>query len=125
MESRPERQEEAGPPLEQPAAENLQATGALHDEPPREAPRPSQREFQPASPANVQQAISDVNEIIQSLRDALDDMEEVLETLELAERQKTADEHEIDALRRALRNLQRTRESGSTTPRSGPSSESH
>ena len=32
-------------------------------------------------------------------------MEEVLETLELAERQKDADEHEIDSLRRALRQM--------------------
>jgi len=33
------------------------------------------------------------------------------ETLELAERQKTADEQEIESLRRALRPLQRPRDS--------------
>jgi hypothetical protein len=36
-------------------------------------------------------------------------MEEVLETLEIAERQKDADEREIESLRRALRQLQRPR----------------
>jgi uncharacterized protein Yka (UPF0111/DUF47 family) len=58
----------------------------------------------------VQNAIEEVNQIIDNLREALDEMEEVLETLELAERQKTADEQEIDSLRRALRQLQRPRE---------------
>ena len=36
-------------------------------------------------------------------------MEEVLELAELADRQKTADEREIESLRRALRQLQRPR----------------
>ena len=36
-------------------------------------------------------------------------MEEVLELVELAERQKLADEQEIESLRRALRQLQRPR----------------
>jgi hypothetical protein len=39
-------------------------------------------------------------------------MEEVLETLELAERQKDADEYEIESLRRALRQFHRPREGG-------------
>jgi hypothetical protein len=39
-------------------------------------------------------------------------MESVLETLELAERQKNADEYEIDNLRRSLNRLQRHREGG-------------
>jgi hypothetical protein len=37
-------------------------------------------------------------------------MEGVLESLELAERQKNADEYEIDSLRRALDRLQRPRD---------------
>lgn len=60
----------------------------------------------------VQEAIEEVNRIIQTLRGTLDDMEEVLETLELAERQKIADEQEIDNLRRSLRHLQRPRDVG-------------
>jgi hypothetical protein len=43
-------------------------------------------------------------------------MEEVLETLELAERQKDADENEIESLRRALRQFHRPREPGRRHP---------
>jgi hypothetical protein len=67
---------------------------------------------QPASPQTVQKAIVEVNQIIRTLQESLDGMEEVLETLELAERQKDADEHEIESLRRTLRQFQRPRESG-------------
>lgn len=42
-------------------------------------------------------------------------MEEILELAELAERQKTADEQEIESLRRALRQLQQ-RPRGSRSP---------
>jgi hypothetical protein len=51
-----------------------------------------------------------VNRIIETLRETLDDMEGVLETLELAERQKNADEHEIEQLRRSLKHLQHPRD---------------
>jgi plasmid stabilization system protein ParE len=70
------------------------------------------RDRTPAAPASVQQAIEDVNQIIGALKEALDEMDEVLETLELAERQKTADEQEIESLRRSLRQLQRPRDMG-------------
>lgn len=83
----------------------------------RETPPPPPRERQPASPACVQKAIEEVNHIIEALRGTLDDMEEVLETLELAERQKNADEQEIETLRRGLRQLQRPREGGHYPPR--------
>ena len=65
----------------------------------------------------VQQAIEEVNQIIETLRATLDDMEAVLETLELAERQKIADEQEIETLRRGLRQLHRPREGGQHSPR--------
>ncbi len=58
----------------------------------------------------VQKAIEEVTHIIDTLKETLGDMEEVLETLELAERQKDADERDIESLRRALRQLQRPRE---------------
>lgn len=67
---------------------------------------------QPASQANVEQAIEEVSSVINVLREALDDMEEVLEMLEVFERQKNADEREIDSLRRALRQVHRPREGG-------------
>jgi len=60
----------------------------------------------------VQQAIEEVNHIIETLRGALEDMDEVLETLELAERQKNADEQEIETLRRGLRHLHGPRQGG-------------
>jgi hypothetical protein len=60
----------------------------------------------------VQKAIEEVSQIIETLRTSLDEMEGVLETLELAERQKIADEQEIETLRRGLRQLHRPREGG-------------
>jgi predicted RNase H-like nuclease (RuvC/YqgF family) len=65
----------------------------------------------------VQEAIEEVNHIIETLRGTLNDMEDVLETLELAERQKTADEQEIETLRRGLRHLYRPPERGPRPPR--------
>ncbi len=82
--------------------------------PPPPAPR---RDRQHASPAGVQKAIEEVNQIIETLRGTLDDMEEVLETLELAERQKITDEQEIETLRRGLHQLHRPREGGHYPPR--------
>jgi hypothetical protein len=46
---------------------------------------------------------------IDALKQAVEQMEEVLELVELAERQKLADEQEIESLRRALRQLHRPR----------------
>ena len=80
-------------------------------------PRPPIREPQPQTPMAVQQAIEEVNQIIETLRGTLDDMEAVLETLELAERQKNADEQEIETLRRGLRQFHRPREGGQPPPR--------
>jgi len=57
----------------------------------------------------ISQAIEQISEIVESLKRILDQMEEVLELAELAERQKNADEREIDSLRRALRQLQHPR----------------
>lgn len=57
----------------------------------------------------IHQAIDEVMQIVESLKGALDKMEEVLELVEVAERQKLADEREIESLRRALRQLQRPR----------------
>jgi len=92
-------QESEGAPEPEVAPEVEQA-------PPPHSPPPKH----PAAPASVQNAIEDVNRIIETLRESLDDMEEVLETLELAERQKTADEQEIEQLRRSLRHLQHPRD---------------
>ena len=53
----------------------------------------------------ISQAIDEVMQIIEALKGAVDQMEDVLELVELAERQKLADEREIDALRRAMRSI--------------------
>jgi uncharacterized protein YjiS (DUF1127 family) len=57
----------------------------------------------------ISQAVNEVMQIIDALKHAVEQMEEVLELVELAERQKLADEQEIESLRRALRQLQRPR----------------
>ena len=60
----------------------------------------------------ISHAVNEVMQIVESLKQALRQMEEVLELVEHAERQKLADEHEIDSLRRLLRQLQHPRSSG-------------
>ena len=50
--------------------------------------------------------------VVEALKHATEAMDEALELVELAERQKIADEREIESLRRALRQLQRPRASG-------------
>jgi hypothetical protein len=84
---------------------------------PRPAQQMPERERRPAEPMAVQEAIEEVNQIIEALRSTLNDMEDVLETLELAERQKIADEQEIETLRRGLRQLHRPPDRGPHPPR--------
>jgi hypothetical protein len=67
---------------------------------------------QAASTGSVEKAIEEVSAIVDTLRTSLDDMEDVLEMLELFERQKNADEREIESLRRALRQVHRPRDAG-------------
>ena len=66
------------------------------------------RDPEPQQPA-IRQAVEHINEIVVSLQQLLDQMEEVLELTELADRQKSTDEREIESLRRALRQIQRPR----------------
>lgn len=75
----------------------------------RVSSRPPER---PAEASAVSQAVNEVMQIVESLKKAVEQMEEVLELVELAERQKLADEREIDALRHALRQLHHPREGG-------------
>lgn len=78
------------------------------DSAPEERPAPPpRRDFRPAAPAAVTEAIDLVNRSIASLKEVLEQMEEVLETLELAEIQKTADEREIRSLLDAMRHFDR------------------
>ena len=84
-------------PVEAPAAE-----------PPVPAPRSPEPPAARNGPA-VTQAMEEVAEIVELLKQSLDKMEEVLELVELAERQKLADEREIDSLRRALHRIHQPR----------------
>jgi len=72
-------------------------------------PTPSHK-FQPATSEAVKKAIDDVMGILSSLRESSEKMDEVLEILEEAERQKTADEREIESLRQQLRRFHRAPE---------------
>jgi len=57
----------------------------------------------------LSRAVEEARQIVASLEQVLEQMEEVREVIELAERQKTADEREIESLRRALRRIQQPR----------------
>lgn len=57
----------------------------------------------------IQKAVDEVANIVDTLNQTLAQMEEVLELVELADRQKLADEKEIESLRRALRQIQSRR----------------
>jgi hypothetical protein len=103
----PEAVAPTAPPPPASASERMEAVR----EQPTAAPLPA-RPPHPAAAPSVEQAIDDVNQIIETLKNALEDMEELLEMLELFERQSLADEREIDSLRRALRQLQRPRGGG-------------
>jgi hypothetical protein len=81
-------------------------------------PATPRQKFQPAVPAPraakpdgsaISQAVSEVTQVVESLKEALNQMEDVLELVEHAERQKLGDEREIESLRRALRQLQHPR----------------
>ncbi len=87
------------PPAAEPAA-LVERVTALKD---KVAARPA-----PQGSA-INQALDEVMQIVEALKRAADQMEEVLELVELAERQKLADEQEIEELRRTLRQLHRPR----------------
>ena len=110
-------------PVTEPAAENFPAPEARSPrEPQREFPRerrPDRRpeplrpkpwvkpaDFRPAETSAVSQAVAHATEIAESLKQMIDQLDEVLALVEVAERQKLADEREIDELRRALRRIQ-------------------
>jgi hypothetical protein len=84
------------------------------DERPQPPPRvpPAQRQwvkpadFRPAEETAIHEAVAHATFIANALKELHDQMDEVLELVEIAERQKLADEREIDELRRALRRIQ-------------------
>lgn len=63
-------------------------------------------DFRPADASAISQAVSHATEIAESLKQMIDLLDEMLELVEVAERQKIADEREIHELQRALRRIQ-------------------
>jgi hypothetical protein len=86
----------------------------LHEAPPRNVV---------ATPA-IQQAIEQIHKINKDLQWVLLEMEKAVETLEEAEVQKYADEREIESLKNAMRQLNRTREALPRPPQ-GPPQQRH
>jgi hypothetical protein len=82
----------------------------------RNEPRPPKpvyvkpADFRPAETSAIHEAVSIATEIATSLKQMTDQLDEILELVEVAERQKLADEREIDELRRALRRIQPPRQ---------------
>jgi hypothetical protein len=113
----PERgtEPEFAPPREQPLRSERRERPQQpreYREPPRrpEPARPQQfsrpADFRPADASAIHQAVLHATEIAESLKHTIDQLDEILELVELAERQKLADERELDELRRALRRIQ-------------------
>jgi hypothetical protein len=87
-------------------------------EPARPKPWVKPADFRPAEISAISQAVAHATEIAESLKHTIDQLDEILELVELAERQKIADEREIDELRRALRRIQPPRHQ--PQPQRGP-----
>jgi len=99
------------PPAPQPEREPQRldpppVSESRYQEPQRPKPWTKPADFRPAETSAVSQAVAHATEIAESLRHLLDQLDEILELVEVAERQKLADEREIEELRRALRRIQ-------------------
>jgi hypothetical protein len=86
-------------PRDQPAGASAEENAAPGPPPPAAVPAGK-------DVSAISRAADEVRQIVESLEQALEQMEEVLELVELAERQKSGDEREIDSLRRALQRIQ-------------------
>ena len=75
-------------------------------EPPGQRQWAKPADFRPAETSAISEAVAHATEIAESLKQMIDQLDEVLELVEVAERQKLADEREIEELRRALRRIQ-------------------
>jgi hypothetical protein len=85
------------------------------DNPPQK-PWAKPADFRPADTSAIHEAVVHATEIAEGLRELVDRIDEILELVEVAERQKLADERELDNLRRALRRIQPPRQSHGHEP---------
>ncbi len=90
-------------------------------EPPAPKPWVKPADFRPAETSAIHQAVVHATEIAEGLKILVDRIDEILELVEVAERQKLADERELDNLRRALRRIQPPRQSQGNEPHRGQS----
>jgi hypothetical protein len=113
---------QAEPMAQLPAAEIADRGAPMAASPPEEAepafshepeprPAPVQSGAQVISGPAIRQAIEQIQKINKDLEWVLLEMEKAVETLEEAEVQKYADERELESLRQAMQQLNRTRES--------------
>ncbi|HUA68716.1 MAG TPA: hypothetical protein VMA13_09225 [Candidatus Saccharimonadales bacterium] len=134
MVSPEEQQTETNPPapLRSPGGGRRRGRrgGRGHGRGPRHSPQTTQTDHlagapvegtiaaEPQSPAVVQsgkdvsaisQAIDEIRQIVESLEQVLEQVEEVRELVEKVEQQQSADEREIESLRRALRRIHQPR----------------
>ncbi len=130
---------EPGADAAPPPVESGPAAGPTPPETPSPVPAPQERaqaqqparawvkpaDFRPAETSAIHQAVLHATEIAENLRELVERIDEILELVEVAERQKLADERELDNLRRALRRIQPPRQShGHDNPRGSHRGES-
>jgi hypothetical protein len=96
------RQSPQSAPADQSAGAPSEATVSIQ-------PEPSAAAATGKDSSAISRAIDEVRQIVQSLEQALEQMEEVQELVDLADRQKSADDREIESLRRVLRRIQQPR----------------
>jgi hypothetical protein len=110
---RPERPDRADRP-ERPERPDRRVVELRRPKPvyvkPAPVPYVKPAEFRPAETSAIHEAVSHATEIAAQLKHMTDQLDEILELVEVAERQKLADEREIDELRRALRRIQPPRQ---------------
>ena len=109
--------EETAPPIRQQSPPPPRPQRRPEPPAPKQWVKPA--DFRPAETSAIHQAVAHATEIAEGLRELVDRIEEILELVEVAERQKLADERELENLRRALRRIQPPRQShGHEPPRS-------
>ena len=117
---RPERPEKPGRPPRPDRPERPERFERRNELRPPKPAYVKPADFRPAETSAIHEAVSIATEIATSLKQMIDQLDEILELVEVAERQKLADEREIDELRRALRRIQPPRQFQQAPPQRAP-----
>jgi len=106
-EARPDRRErQERPERSEPRPESRPEARPEPRQEQRPKPWVKPADFRQADSSAIAQAVEHATQIAADLKQMMDDIEGILELVEVAERQKIADEREIEELRRALRRVQ-------------------